>query len=240
LIRISSTLFAFLLSALWCSTASAQLVARPVACTAEAMQCADGSYVSRTGPRCEFSACPKAIATTPPAAPPNYPPGYARNNQAVCNMGPLQCPDGSLIFPDSNCQFAACTATITGAPAAPGPDDGGLQNGPNDPLTDDAIPTTPQSLKFIVEHRTALDGKQVTVHGTIVSGSQFGEPSCGGRQPCLKRVTIADSAGDDRDMNYDVTVLIRPSDQTTYSTGQQVDITGTVSAGNGAVSLRKD
>ncbi len=29
------------------------------ACTLEAKQCADGSYVSRSGPTCEFAACPK-------------------------------------------------------------------------------------------------------------------------------------------------------------------------------------
>ena len=36
----------------------------PVACTMEAMQCPDGSYVGRTGPNCEF-VCP--TATTTPA-----------------------------------------------------------------------------------------------------------------------------------------------------------------------------
>jgi hypothetical protein len=35
----------------------------PVACTMEAKLCSDGSYVSRTGPNCEFSACP-TVATT--------------------------------------------------------------------------------------------------------------------------------------------------------------------------------
>ena len=30
----------------------------PVMCTQEAKQCPDGSYVSRTGPNCEFTACP--------------------------------------------------------------------------------------------------------------------------------------------------------------------------------------
>ncbi len=31
----------------------------PVACTADAKQCPDGSYVGRTGPNCEFTACPE-------------------------------------------------------------------------------------------------------------------------------------------------------------------------------------
>ncbi|HQS99314.1 MAG: hypothetical protein B7Y26_00080 [Hydrogenophilales bacterium 16-64-46] len=30
----------------------------PVMCPADVQACADGSYVSRTGPRCEFAACP--------------------------------------------------------------------------------------------------------------------------------------------------------------------------------------
>lgn len=37
----------------------------PVACTQEAKQCPDGSYVGRTGPNCEFSQCPSATSTTP-------------------------------------------------------------------------------------------------------------------------------------------------------------------------------
>ncbi len=34
------------------------LAAEPVACTMEAKLCPDGSYVGRTGPSCEFAACP--------------------------------------------------------------------------------------------------------------------------------------------------------------------------------------
>ncbi len=33
---------------------------KPIACTQEAKQCPDGSYVSRTGPNCEFAACPNS------------------------------------------------------------------------------------------------------------------------------------------------------------------------------------
>ena len=31
----------------------------PVFCTMDAKQCPDGSYVGRTGPKCEFTACPE-------------------------------------------------------------------------------------------------------------------------------------------------------------------------------------
>lgn len=37
---------------------------QPVACTMDAKLCPDGSYVGRTGPKCEFEACPST--TTPP------------------------------------------------------------------------------------------------------------------------------------------------------------------------------
>lgn len=41
----------------------------PIACTQEAKQCSDGSYVSRTGPNCEFAQCP--ISNPNPTPNPN-------------------------------------------------------------------------------------------------------------------------------------------------------------------------
>lgn len=38
----------------------------PVMCTQEAKQCPDGSYVGRTGPKCEFTACPETKPTSAP------------------------------------------------------------------------------------------------------------------------------------------------------------------------------
>ncbi|MFZ2049261.1 MAG: Gmad2 immunoglobulin-like domain-containing protein [Minisyncoccia bacterium] len=38
--------------------------ANQIACTMEARQCPDGSYVGRTGPKCEFAACPSAFIYT--------------------------------------------------------------------------------------------------------------------------------------------------------------------------------
>lgn len=38
---------------------------QPVACSMEAKMCPDGvNYVSRTGPNCEFAACPTIASTT--------------------------------------------------------------------------------------------------------------------------------------------------------------------------------
>jgi type II secretory pathway pseudopilin PulG len=39
--------------------AGGRCIKNAIACTEEAKQCPDGSYVGRTGPNCEFTACPK-------------------------------------------------------------------------------------------------------------------------------------------------------------------------------------
>lgn len=51
---------------------SCAIAITPQACTADAKICPDGSAVGRTGPNCEFAACPQANATIPPAPPANY------------------------------------------------------------------------------------------------------------------------------------------------------------------------
>ncbi len=37
---------------------------QPIACPADAMQCPDGSFIGRIGPKCEFSACPQTALNT--------------------------------------------------------------------------------------------------------------------------------------------------------------------------------
>lgn len=44
-------------------------VPEQVFCTMEAKLCPDGSYVGRTGPKCEFTACPGSISTPQGIAP---------------------------------------------------------------------------------------------------------------------------------------------------------------------------
>jgi putative hemolysin len=74
--------------------------AQPIrACTEEAMLCPDGiSYVGRTGPNCEFAACPAVPAPTEPVA---------------CTMEALLCPgtnEGFVGRQGPYCLFAACPA----------------------------------------------------------------------------------------------------------------------------------
>ncbi|KKU20448.1 MAG: hypothetical protein UX31_C0041G0009 [Candidatus Nomurabacteria bacterium GW2011_GWA1_46_11] len=47
-------------AAVWYVSATPAVAPGPVACTADAMQCPDGSYVGRQGPKCEFAPCPGA------------------------------------------------------------------------------------------------------------------------------------------------------------------------------------
>jgi len=58
---------------IWYFVAQKTSVAPPggngsVACTQEVKQCPDGSYVGRTGPNCEFAACPPVVATSSPTS----------------------------------------------------------------------------------------------------------------------------------------------------------------------------
>ncbi len=66
-----------------------------VACMEEAMQCPDGSYVSRVGPNCDFEACPNTSGVIP--------------DSVACTMEAKQCPDGSYVGRSGpNCEFALC------------------------------------------------------------------------------------------------------------------------------------
>ena len=49
----------------------------PIACTADARVCPDGSYVGRTGPNCEFAACPASLGA-----------------KTCGGIGDLKCPQG--------------------------------------------------------------------------------------------------------------------------------------------------
>jgi len=73
-------------------------VPQPVACTQEAKACPDGSYVGRSGPNCEFAACPQPSAkstSTPPA------PVQTGGINGYIHTGPT-CPV-QRILPDPNC-----------------------------------------------------------------------------------------------------------------------------------------
>ncbi len=82
----------------------------PVACQMDARVCPDGSVVGRTGPRCEFSACPGATPNPTPTPAPNDNDVTAALNQTVSANGvsitPLVVVSDSRCPANANCIWA--------------------------------------------------------------------------------------------------------------------------------------
>jgi hypothetical protein len=77
--------------------------AEMIACTMDAKECPDGSFVGRVPPSCEFAACP------PPSDEP----------QVTCTKDIKQCPDGTAVSRVApTCEFAACPPPSDEAPVA--------------------------------------------------------------------------------------------------------------------------
>jgi hypothetical protein len=77
-------------------------------CTAEAKLCPDGkTSVGRTGPNCEFAACPTTSGTGGGVT--NTPPGTGDGGKA-CTREAKLCPDGKSYVGRTgpNCEFAPC------------------------------------------------------------------------------------------------------------------------------------
>lgn len=74
-----------------CGRGVSEPAPQPVACTQEAKQCPDGSYVSRSGSKCEFAACPEAKATSSPPLPIVPPPAQSSGISGYIHTGP-SCP----------------------------------------------------------------------------------------------------------------------------------------------------
>ncbi|MGB9179722.1 MAG: hypothetical protein WCB68_10805 [Pyrinomonadaceae bacterium] len=105
-------------------------------------------------------------------------------------------------------------------------------------------PQMPISVKFLIEHRTALNGRVVQVRGIVVATSEQtpANPSSGAipmananPQP---RLFLADTSQKDRDKDYDLVVLLREGEDH-YQAGETVEIKGVVEASKTAVYLRK-
>ncbi len=68
-------------------------------CTDEAKICPDGSTVARTGPNCEFAACPDSAASSTASSTIGY----------ECNADGKICPDGTMVGRTGPaCEFTAC------------------------------------------------------------------------------------------------------------------------------------
>jgi hypothetical protein len=90
-----------------------------VACTMEAKLCPDGSYVGRTGPNCEFAACP---IVTPASGTAGAHCGGFIQNAPTCNAG-LHC-QLNVSMPDTG---GVCVADSTGGGGGILPQNSGIQ-----------------------------------------------------------------------------------------------------------------
>ncbi len=72
-----------------CVQATEPAAGDQVMCTQEAKMCPDGSFVGRTGPKCEFSPCPEPVA--------------------ACTKEAKICADGTAVGREGpKCEFAPC------------------------------------------------------------------------------------------------------------------------------------
>jgi hypothetical protein len=194
-----------------------------VACSMEAMACPGGGYVSRTGPNCEFAPCPSASGGIG-AGSPGMESGSGESSEGVAIPSSGSAASGSAIIMN--------------------PEDMGLNPYPDEPLAD--IPEGPQTVDFIIGHRSALNDKQIAVRGVIVA-TLLGEAACPTNntfprmgRPCMQpRITIADTGGDGRDVKKDVNILLSGDDKTTYAVGQTVEMDVTVSGTETDLMLAK-
>lgn len=117
-----------LLAVVWIFSELNKQISKPpayVACTQEAKECADGSFVGRTGPKCEFTKCPEATTapvtgcTSDSQCPPNYICEATQGTGTACSSNDPNCKptftitkgtcklslkSGSKCGSDQNCQ----------------------------------------------------------------------------------------------------------------------------------------
>ena len=105
------------------ATVSVHEASSPVtSCTADAKQCSDGSYVGRSGPNCEFAACPTTGAVTLPLCTRNQCLSYAAYiacNQSSCtSLLGTTCTYNGQTYSDGATQTITrpCTGNFIGIP----------------------------------------------------------------------------------------------------------------------------
>ncbi len=119
--------------------------------------------------------------------------------------------------------------TKTGSTQPHNTNEGGLTDYPDLPL--ETISEI-LSVKDVIEHRSALDGKTITVKGLVTSTAL--ENGVGDAQP---RIFIADTTNSERDKNYDLMIIIKDSGN--YYVNQEVELNGIVHSNKIAVYLEK-
>ncbi len=136
---------------------------------------------------------------------------------------------------DGNAQSNTGTSTIR----PEDPNKTGLAPYPDLPLT--SLPQRSFSIKFVNEHRSALNGRTILTRGIIV-GTLLGEKACPpDRGMCAQpSIFLADTAGENRNKLYDLRVLVGEEEQEkSYPIGKTIDLQVVIDGSKIAVIARK-
>ncbi len=155
--------------------------------------------------------------------------GIIFTSMALCCLFAMAQPDNTSWY--GQIQDTLATAVV------PSNDDSGLVSYPDLPLP--KIPNSVVSTRYLVQHRSALNGKKIKVSG-FVAEAVLGEKACptqagGCAQP---RIFIAENLSHEYDLNYRIMVLVQ-EEKENYSVGQWVEIEGIVHASKAAVYVEK-
>ena len=143
---------------------------------------------------------------------------------------------GDLFTQDGSAQSGSGTvqANVSRSEAS------GLANYADKPIS--SIPSQSVSMRYVVEHRSALNGKTITVRGVVarIVGSSTGNVSTGEQSMAnpQPRIFVADNTRKRRDKNLDLIVLLREGEQG-YSVGQKVTLRVRVDSNKIAVVMHK-
>ncbi len=103
------------------------------------------------------------------------------------------------------------------------------------------LPSEPVPIKFVVEHRTSLSGKSITICGIIVE-TLLGEKACPpDRDMCAQpSIFLADTTQENRNKLYDLRVLVNEEEQEkNYPIGKTIDLQVVIDGSKVAVIARK-
>lgn len=90
-------------------------IPQPIACTQEAKLCEDGSAVGRTGPSCEFAACPEEKGPDPNILLTKYIAGHEWPPKIAISNDAFSCPDPGIMRAVDSRTY--CVQSTTGAAA---------------------------------------------------------------------------------------------------------------------------
>lgn len=144
------------------NTATRSKNTNTVVCTLEAKLCPDGSFVGRSGPKCEFTECPTTNANS--SEPSNS------NSTPPCTADAVLCPDGTWVGRSGpKCEFTKCPTTNTNSTTNQN------TNTSTDPTAGWKTYTNTQ-LKYSIQYPSDWTVGLETDKQTTISGAGTGAP----------------------------------------------------------------